>query len=164
MYPLCTLTVRNVIQKQYVIQFSVLFVCPAFLCCSYCRGLYWAKAFPSLGKIRCENLLLHLLNLTYTFAEENILVLGNCHSPTQHQLVFKAFTGNSGSWFSVCNIILTQLNKIWRFFFDYWPLSQKSTLNQPQLALTVSNNFRWLCWEEYPSTLHEYSWGFHKKM
>ena len=44
-----------------------------------------------------------------------------CHSPTQpqHELVldpphpgtFKALPGNLGSWFSVCNLILTQLER-----------------------------------------------------
>jgi hypothetical protein len=34
-------------------------------------------------------------------------------TPTTKQTV-KALSGNSGSWFSVCNLILTQLDKLWK--------------------------------------------------
>ena len=34
-------------------------------------------------------------------------------TPTTKQ-TFKALSGNSGSWFSVCNLILTQLDKLWK--------------------------------------------------
>ena len=81
-------------------------------------------------------ILAKIAKLTNGKAVNNMLTwTNNCHSPTQPQLelewdiimswqnlapapvrhppgTFKALPGNIGSWFSVCNLILTQLERI----------------------------------------------------
>ena len=42
---------------------------------------------------------------------DHIMQWNPLHHPTE---TFKALPGNPGSWFSVCNLILTQLDEIWK--------------------------------------------------
>ena len=77
--------------------------------------------------------LLHLHSNQFPLNQQPTQTLSNCHSPTQHQLnsswewqrneldhpphpppprqTFRALPGNLGSWFLVCNPILTQLEE-----------------------------------------------------
>ena len=76
-----------------------------------------------------------------------VCIMSICHNPTQpqHELeldlimgrkppthhhhtgTFKALPGNLGSWFSVCNLILTQVEEIWRRRKNWGP-SKKTQL------------------------------------
>ena len=41
------------------------------------------------------------------------IIIGNVSHTTPGKITIRAVWGNIGSWFSVCNIILTQLDEIW---------------------------------------------------
>ena len=54
----------------------------------------------------------HSLNSTSTQVESDKVLSRTTHPPTT--TTFKALPDKVGSWFSVCNLILTQLDELWR--------------------------------------------------